>query len=515
MKVRVLTEPEVETASVQVSELNADNSKAKEYQLSRVPDVVSLSTKVDSFAFGVESAGYKTTIVTRSRKEIEALPVSGGVREVKLQLEKDYKDQIRLYVIYDPKIGEFVAVPQPVRSYEKVIEESGIAPGIVFDDLLPDGGIQGLALSPDGQSLVFAEARPKLVKPVESSSESKSGTRRKPVTKLIPLEACNLKMIKLVDPSGNRISGGIEHLTREAFRDVDPTFTPDGQFIRFASNRRRPQNADILQIKATAKEGGVQNIYVDSGNNTALRPSMARDGTTVFALQAPGEGGLAAGNIHIWVTGGPEHPFDTEIAAGTEPQISPDGKRIAYIAADKNLYVIKIDGSSSTQTTFGAAKIERTYRAKLFEEIETRYGDALLEQVEKRYGEKVAEQIKEDHGGKLAEAEPRELLDGWLEDEFNFKSERFLPYSTPSWSPDGKHILFTSMEGNDPTGRPNEDIWMITAEGSRPVQLTTNGSADTNPLVSPDGQYIYFLSNRGQRWAICSMKARPELAMHP
>lgn len=72
----------------------------------------------------------------------------------------------------------------------------------------------------------------------------------------------------------------------------------------------------------------------------------------------------------------------------------------------------------------------------------------------------------------------------------------------PSWSADGKYILFASEVGKDGRNIPNYDIWMIPAAGGVPRQLTTNGSDDDYPVVSPDQKYIYFVSNRGFREGI-------------
>jgi Tol biopolymer transport system component len=40
------------------------------------------------------------------------------------------------------------------------------------------------------------------------------------------------------------------------------------------------------------------------------------------------------------------------------------------------------------------------------------------------------------------------------------------------------------------------DIWTVAADGSNPVQTTTSPAADWNPVWSPDGRWLYFLSNR-------------------
>ena len=68
---------------------------------------------------------------------------------------------------------------------------------------------------------------------------------------------------------------------------------------------------------------------------------------------------------------------------------------------------------------------------------------------------------------------------------------------TPSWSPDGKKIVFASNNGRDLKGRSNFDIWTMNADGSEVTQLTTNGSLDDHPVWDPKGKYIYFRSNRG------------------
>ena len=68
------------------------------------------------------------------------------------------------------------------------------------------------------------------------------------------------------------------------------------------------------------------------------------------------------------------------------------------------------------------------------------------------------------------------------------------------------------MRNRGPEGRPNADIMAIRADGSgREMVLTTNPSADEWPMASADGEWIYFVSNRGQQWAIWRIQTPPAL----
>lgn len=60
----------------------------------------------------------------------------------------------------------------------------------------------------------------------------------------------------------------------------------------------------------------------------------------------------------------------------------------------------------------------------------------------------------------------------------------------PAWSPDGSRIAFTSTRSGNP------DVWVMDADGSNPVQLTTSTADDAYPTWSPDGLRIAFGSRR-------------------
>jgi len=337
------------------------------------------------------------------------------------------------------------------RAYKDVGETGGAVPTRIRS-LADSAAIQGIALSPDGNRIVYSEAA------LPSIDFQKA---------FVTVDA---RGVDIIGANLNSISinaGGVEHITSENFRDMFPSFSSDGQKLLFTSNRRRSGSEDILLISAV-RRSGISDVYVHR-DARMLRPTQAADDSTIaFCVEEPNPVDVKQ-RFTIWTLGGPNQ-FPTQIQVGSQPAISPDGKRIAYIGPDANLWVVNTDGALPTQLTFGAEKVLERYRANLSPKELQRF-----EAFVREYG-----------------------------------SAEKMPFSLPSWSKDGRRIVYTAMEGSDSTGRPNEDIWIMDYDGSNRRQLTTNGSIDRYPLLSPDGKWVYFMSNRGGHWAIWRIPTQEE-----
>jgi dipeptidyl aminopeptidase/acylaminoacyl peptidase len=59
----------------------------------------------------------------------------------------------------------------------------------------------------------------------------------------------------------------------------------------------------------------------------------------------------------------------------------------------------------------------------------------------------------------------------------------------PTWSPDGKQIAFVS----NMSGRNN--LWLVSADGGFPTQLTVSDQRQSSPTWSPDGKWIAYQSD--------------------
>jgi len=75
-------------------------------------------------------------------------------------------------------------------------------------------------------------------------------------------------------------------------------------------------------------------------------------------------------------------------------------------------------------------------------------------------------------------------------------------YQTPPrLSPDGRRVAVVILaEGN-------ADIWILDLERDTQTRLTFDEGRDLYPVWSPDGQYVYFTTNRAGKWSILRKRA--------
>ncbi len=68
-----------------------------------------------------------------------------------------------------------------------------------------------------------------------------------------------------------------------------------------------------------------------------------------------------------------------------------------------------------------------------------------------------------------------------------------------AWSPDGTQIAFTTDLNTGQEGKPQQlDIFIMNADGSRQWNLTEHPAGDVSPSWSPDGKFIVFTSFRNK-----------------
>jgi TolB protein len=211
------------------------------------------------------------------------------------------------------------------------------------------------------------------------------------------------------------------------------------------------------------------------------------------------------------------------------PSLSPDRSRVAYSTSDGALWILDTATRNTTQVPLEPGRYSNpTWAPNNREIVFTAYTrtadgeDATLWKYE------------------IGQAEPRELLrqDG-AQDFGDFSPDgQTLTYSSsgavtvfgfgytviqqlwtlslvtgrvqelvvargkdtqPSWSPDGRAIVFVSDRGGVP------QLWRMNSDGTDLRQLTTGPNAHTHPSWSPGGDAIVFTTEAGGRWSLATI----------
>jgi len=68
----------------------------------------------------------------------------------------------------------------------------------------------------------------------------------------------------------------------------------------------------------------------------------------------------------------------------------------------------------------------------------------------------------------------------------------------PEISPDGEWIAYTVSTTDLEEDESNTQIWMVSTSGGAPLPLTMSGESASNPKWSPDGRHLSFTTSRGE-----------------
>ena len=185
---------------------------------------------------------------------------------------------------------------------------------------------------------------------------------------------------------------------------------------------------------------------------------------------------------------------DTQLVAGgavsLEPRWSPDGGRIAFTST---LYQGRWHVFVATVTADGrAGEVERITEDKE-SGLPRYYYNTVDQYLSPTWSPDGRELILVSNRGHVwgsgtfwrmparAGGEPREIRD----EETTWKAR-------PDWSRDGRRVVYSSY-----AGRQWHQLWLMTADGANPLQLTYGEFDATAPRWSPDGRRIAYVSNEG------------------
>lgn len=310
--------------------------------------------------------------------------------------------------------------------------------------------------------------------------------------------------IHVMDADGRNVIA-LENGTR-------PAWSPDGSKLAF--------NFDSYRIAI---------VDVNGGGTVAVTDGAARDSDPVWS---PGGEKIAFtstrdGREAIYVMNADtsdQTRLTRDTSVNDNPAWSPDGSRIAFEGQRNNKYQIYIannDGSGLTELTYGdqesrypvwqpAPNPVLTARPGFTASavargpipVDTATPTALPIPPNEMHGRLAFASIRNEPSFPKCQAGGCNAdlfvmgLDGSDLTQLTFnKSNDY----NPVWSPDGNMIAFVSNR----TG--NNDIFLIGADGRGLLNLTDNLASDSGPSWSADGKQIRFSSNRDGRWQIYTM----------
>jgi len=211
-----------------------------------------------------------------------------------------------------------------------------------------------------------------------------------------------------------------------------------------------------------------------------------------------------AGGEAVQLTHDPKGPGDPRGATDHNPQWNPNGKWILYDTGTKGyneLYVVSADGK--VKNWLAATEI---YHGKdvIAVNVAADHGDAVASD---RFDARPA---WSPDGTRISYTErSREFFSGKLKVlPFNQKTgtasgpalDLYIAKNDPGgawavntdvWSPDSGTLAVVLQETHW------DKIWLIPSKGGAPKELTFGEGEDEDPVYSPDGKWIAFVSNRG------------------
>jgi serine/threonine protein kinase/Tol biopolymer transport system component len=292
------------------------------------------------------------------------------------------------------------------------------------------------------------------------------------------------------------------------------TFSPNGDYVFYVSYPRGSEYAALRQVPVLG--GGARKLVDDI--DTA--PTFSPDGKRMaFVRGYPGGGaGVMVGTsdgAELHELSSRKPPLSYQIPLQTVSW-SPDGKVIAVIAVDNtklSAQVALLDTASGTEHFVGPQwrtinsltwMVDGRSLILTAQELGGESGTQIW-LVENPSGtvRRLTNDLstysgmslsRDGHSLVTVRAEQRASI--WLAPLEGGEAPHAIPNGGAddgvhglSWTPDGRIVYAASSSGNS-------DIWIMNADGSNRVQLTTSRADDTLPIVTPDGKYIVFVSER-------------------
>jgi TolB protein len=215
-------------------------------------------------------------------------------------------------------------------------------------------------------------------------------------------------------------------------------------------------------------------------NSISLSPRVSPDGSRVaFSSLSKGSWELMMYSLDLSRT----VSFPRYGGTNLSPAWSPDGLKIAYSSShggDAEIYVADTSGANAHRmTALKGPDVAPTWNRKTGAQLAFVSGRTGLPQIYTMEADGTNQQRVTDEGYAVS----------------------------PNWSPNGQFLTFAWVRKYGPGAPGASDIYLMDIASKQWVQLTHDGGRNDFPSWSPDGRHIVFQSNRSGKEAIWMMLA--------
>jgi dipeptidyl aminopeptidase/acylaminoacyl peptidase len=245
----------------------------------------------------------------------------------------------------------------------------------------------------------------------------------------------------------------------------------------------------------------------------ATDPQISPDGRTIAYVRKSNDIMTDKSRPTIWlvdVPTGQQRPLLAGSGSYFSPRWSPDGSRLAYVAAEggsPQLYVRwMVTGESARITGLpdspGAIAWSPDGRRIAYSMFVPDEAPKLGSAPDKPEGAKWADPLqvidkvtyRTDEGGYVKPGFEQIFwvpADGGAPTQLTFGATHA---GAPVWTPDSRSIIFSANLSKNWEREPvNSEVYRISIDGGAPVPLTNRNGPDASPVVSPDGRYIAYV----------------------
>lgn len=332
------------------------------------------------------------------------------------------------------------------------------------------------------------------------SSLSSGSTSSSPSTSSSTAASSAAPLRAITVDAGERHLSGARQLTFGG-ENAEAYFSADGKYITFQSTR----DGRTCDQQYTMRSDGSELTKVSVGGKTTCGWFLPGSQRLFFASTHAADSACPPkpdpSKGYVWGI----DPFDiytvgrdgkglkrlTDYGVYTaEGVLSPNGKRIVFTSlkgGDLDIYTMNVDGSDVKQLTTtpgydggpwwspdGTKIVYRAWHPTDTTELRA-YRDLL--------GQRMIRPNRMELFTMNADGSDQKQITSLGGANFG-----------PSWTPDGKRIIFSSNYKN-PRSR-NFDLFVVNLDGSGLTQVTTNPEFDGFPMFSPDGKKLIWASNR-------------------